>query len=45
MMRKKNAMHLDSRYATMLENAYYDCNPPEVQKVGGFVLVCVVRLM
>jgi regulator of nonsense transcripts 2 len=33
MMRKKNAMHLDSRYATMLENAYYDCNPPEAQKV------------
>ena len=32
-MRKMQAMHLDSRYVTMLENAYYECNPPEVQKV------------
>ncbi|XP_062522892.1 regulator of nonsense transcripts 2-like [Corticium candelabrum] len=33
MMRKMQAMHLDSRYVTMLENAYYECNPPEVQKL------------
>ncbi|XP_065829139.1 regulator of nonsense transcripts 2-like isoform X2 [Oscarella lobularis] len=32
MMRKKIAMQFDSRYATMIENAYYDCNPPEVKK-------------
>lgn len=40
-MRKKIAMQPDSRYATMLENAYYDCNPPEVQKVAslGFGVV------
>ena len=31
MMRKKAALHLDSRYATMIENAYYYSNPPEVK--------------
>ena len=30
MMRKKSALHLDSRYSTIIENAYYYCNPPEV---------------
>lgn len=29
MMRKKAALHLDSRYSTMIENAYYYSNPPE----------------
>jgi len=29
MMRKKSALHLDSRYATMIENAYFYSNPPE----------------
>jgi len=29
MMRKKNALHLDTRYATLIENAYYYSNPPE----------------
>ena len=27
-MRKKSALHLDSRYATMIENAYFYSNPP-----------------
>lgn len=31
-MRKKQAMHLDARYVTMVENAYYYCNPPPVEK-------------
>ncbi|ESN94504.1 hypothetical protein HELRODRAFT_189416 [Helobdella robusta] len=29
MMRKKAALHLDSRYSTMIENAFYYSNPPE----------------
>ncbi|XP_076337894.1 UPF2 regulator of nonsense mediated mRNA decay isoform X2 [Tachypleus tridentatus] len=29
MMRKKSVMAIDSRYATMVENAFYYCNPPE----------------
>jgi regulator of nonsense transcripts 2 len=29
MMRKKSALHLDSRYAALIENAYYYSNPPE----------------
>ncbi|KAL4658453.1 regulator of nonsense transcripts 2 isoform X1 [Arapaima gigas] len=32
MMRKKQAMHLDARYVTLVENAYYYCNPPPVEK-------------
>ncbi|KAJ3612032.1 hypothetical protein NHX12_020309 [Muraenolepis orangiensis] len=32
MMRKKQAQHLDSRYVTMVENAYYYCNPPPMEK-------------
>lgn len=31
-MRKKQAQHLDARYVTMVENAYYYCNPPPVEK-------------
>ena len=27
--RKKNVQHLDSRYALMVENAYYQANPPD----------------
>jgi regulator of nonsense transcripts 2 len=27
--RKKSALHLDERQNTMLENAYYQCDPPE----------------
>jgi len=34
-MRKKSALHLDSRYATMIENAYYYCNPPEAHRVAA----------
>ena len=30
MMRKKCVLALDSRYITMIENAYYYVNPPEV---------------
>jgi len=33
MMRKKSAVHLDSRYATMIENAYFYSNPPETRAV------------
>lgn len=29
MMRKKAVTALDSRYVTMIENAYYFVNPPE----------------
>ena len=29
MMRKKTALHLDARYITLIENAYYYANPPE----------------
>ncbi|XP_036368923.1 regulator of nonsense transcripts 2 isoform X3 [Octopus sinensis] len=32
-MRKKAALHLDSRYITMIENAYYYSNPPEVPQM------------
>jgi len=32
MMRKKSALHLDSRYTTMIENAYYYSNPPEARQ-------------
>ena len=32
MMRKKNALHLDGRYNTMIENAFYYCNPPEYRR-------------
>lgn len=32
-MRKKAALHLDSRYDTMIENAYYYCNPPDAQQI------------
>lgn len=28
-MRKKTVQHLDSRYALMVENAYYQANPPD----------------
>jgi len=31
-MRKKWALHLDSRYSTMIENAYYYTNPPEARQ-------------
>ena len=30
-MRKKSALHLDSRYTTMIENAYFYSNPPETR--------------
>lgn len=33
MMRKKSVQAVDSRLSTMIENAYYYCNPPERQKV------------
>eukprot|EP00795_Rhopilema_esculentum_P002036 gene2037-17601_t len=33
MMRKKTVQAVDSRLSTMIENAYYYCNPPERQKV------------
>lgn len=38
MMRKKAVQALDSRYTTMIENAFYYCNPPEAS-----TSVCVVR--
>uniref|UniRef100_A0A2C9JCU8 Regulator of nonsense transcripts 2 n=1 Tax=Biomphalaria glabrata TaxID=6526 RepID=A0A2C9JCU8_BIOGL len=33
MMRKKSAMKLESRYESMIENAYYYSNPPEAAAV------------
>lgn len=38
MMRKKSVMNLNSRYVTMIENAFYYCNPPEVAKVSNTTL-------
>ena len=38
MMRKKAVQALDSRLSTMIENAYYYCNPPDRQKVNDSVL-------
>ena len=34
MMRKKSALLMESRYSTMIENAFYYSNPPEVQQVA-----------
>ncbi|XP_071161368.1 regulator of nonsense transcripts 2-like isoform X4 [Mytilus edulis] len=34
MMRKKSALHLENRYTTMIENAFYYSNPPEVQQMA-----------
>lgn len=36
MMRKKALLPFDSRYITMIENAYYFANPPEAQTVRSF---------
>ena len=33
MMRKKSVQTLDSRQLTLIENAFFYCNPPEKQKV------------
>ena len=33
MLRKKAAMSLDSRYTTMIENAYYSVAPPESSQI------------
>lgn len=30
MMRKKTALSMDSRYSMMIENCYYNVNPPEI---------------
>ena len=32
-MRKKAVQSLDSRQLTLIENAFFYCNPPERQKV------------
>lgn len=32
-MRKKAALHLDGRYITMIENAYYYSNPPDTPQL------------
>ena len=37
-MRKKTAMSMDSRYAMMIENAFYSVNPPEVSPLAREVL-------
>ena len=34
MMRKKSALMLDTRYTTMIENAYYYSNPPDTPQVA-----------
>jgi len=33
MMRKKTALSLDIRYNTLIENAFYYCNPPSSQNL------------
>lgn len=33
LMRKKQAMAMDSRYTIMIENAFYYCNPPENKQI------------
>ena len=33
MLRKKSVQAFDGRQVTMIENAFYYCNPPERQKV------------
>ncbi|CAF0868258.1 unnamed protein product [Didymodactylos carnosus] len=33
LMRKKAVLTLDNRYTTMIENAYYYCNPPENREI------------
>lgn len=33
MMRKKAALSLDNRYNTMIDNAFYFCNPPSNQNI------------
>lgn len=33
MMRKRTVKPLEQRYSTAIDNAYYSCNPPEVEKV------------
>ena len=33
MMRKKAVTHMDQRYNTLIENAFYYCNPPQAKKV------------
>ncbi|XP_066925747.1 regulator of nonsense transcripts 2-like isoform X2 [Clytia hemisphaerica] len=33
MLRKKSAHAFDARHVTMIENAFYYCNPPERQKI------------
>ena len=40
MMRKKAVQNLDSRQLTLIENAFFYCNPPEKQKV--FVTSCTL---
>ncbi|XP_033096855.1 regulator of nonsense transcripts 2-like isoform X2 [Anneissia japonica] len=32
MMRKKTRLHLNDRYETMVENAFFFCNPPETKQ-------------
>ena len=44
MMRKKAVHNLDTRQITMVENAYYYCNPPDrvaYVKVGNRSLILI----
>ena len=39
MLRKKNAVHMDPRYVTMIENTFYYCDPPKnPSNVSGILL-------
>lgn len=38
MRRKQNTQHFDARQKVMLENAYYQCNPPERVAITQVVL-------
>lgn len=37
MMRKKAVQHLDNRQVMMIENAYYQCNPPDKPAISAKV--------
>ena len=39
-MRKKAVQNLDSRQMTLIENAFFYCNPPERQKVDLDLCAC-----
>ena len=45
MMRKKAVQNLDSRQLTLIENAFFYCNPPEKQKVPNDIGSSILHLV